>query len=193
MKIYDGKGSGRQAEVGEDFKLKVNSEASDSAFIANQSGLSFIYSTPILSVGAAAEYGVAYIANSENSASLIIDLEKIHFDGGTTSNTKPLFVKFYVNSSVPTTNATPKDPNGASTESSGKISTDFQVWDGVSTGFVQAVTGDVIKDGIFAIGENDHELPSKFILGPGKSMTYSVECEEACKISIEIFAHILEA
>ena len=66
-KIRDGRGSGRMAEVDEKFRFKVAAVASDSAFISNQEGQAFVYSTPIFSIGAAAEHKIAYISNDENS------------------------------------------------------------------------------------------------------------------------------
>jgi hypothetical protein len=193
MKITDGKGSGRLAEVGSDHRLKVSSIASERAVQSNITGEAFLFATPIFLIGAGVEHPVAYINNGETQKSLVIDLETIFFDGGTTTNGKPIFFRTYINGSEPTTNSVSKDPLGLNTESSGQGSADFKVWDGVGTGFVQVVAGSILGDGIFAIGNSKNDIPAKIILGPAKTLTYSLECEEACKASIQVVAHLLDA
>jgi hypothetical protein len=191
-KIQDGKGSGRLAEVGTDHRLKVSSIASDRAVQSNINGEAYLFATPIFLIGAGAEHKIAYINNGETQQSLVIDIETLSFDGGTTSNSKPLFVKYYINASVPTTNSVSKDPIGLNTESAGQGSADFKVWDGVATGFVQVAPGSLLTEAIFAMGNHHADVPSKLILGPAKTLSYSVECEEACKVTLQVIAHILD-
>ena len=190
MKLEDGKGTGTLAEVDGDQRLQVASISSDRAESANFDKESFVLSTNKFSIGAGVEYRVAYISNGEASRDMVIDLERFYTDGGSTSNTKPITFRCYVNASVPTTNSVAKDPIGTNT-SAGQSSADFVVWDGVSTGMVQVSAGDKMGDGIITIGNTDARLPSKLILGPAKTMTYSFECAEAAEVSLQIYIHLV--
>lgn len=190
MKVEDGKGSGRLAEVDENNRLSVSSISSARAESSNIGREAFILASEVQLIGAAAEHRTFYISNGESSRDLIVDIENFCFDGGTTSNTKPLFVKTYLNGSVPTANNVSKDPLGLNTET-GQSAADFEVWDGVGTGFTQAASGDLLSTLIYGIGCHNNEIPSKLIIGPAKTLTYSFECEEACKVSSFITIHLL--
>jgi hypothetical protein len=190
MKIEDGKGTGRLAEVDENQRLQVSAVASDRAESANIDREAFIQASDIQLIGAAAEHKTIFIKNGESGRDMVIDIEKIFFDGGTTSNTKPLFMKIYLNASDPATNFESKDPLGLNT-ATGQSSTVFNVWDGVATGFTQASPGDLLSDFIVMAGATDIRIPSKLIIGPAKSLTYSFECEEACKVALQVYTHFL--
>ena len=165
MKLEDGKGTGRLAQVDENQRLQVASVSSDRAESANIDSEAFIQATDTQSIGAAAEHKTVYIENGESSRSLVIDIEKISLDGGTTSNTKPLYMKCYINASTPITNFVSKDPLGTNT-ATGQSSTEFVVWDGVGSGFTQSSPGDLLATSIFSIGSTDNIIPSKLILVP---------------------------
>lgn len=190
MKLEDGKGTGVLAQVDASHRIQVASVASDRAEAANIDKDAFILATEIQLVGAAAEHKTFYLSNGEASRDLLIDIEKFSSDGGTTSNTKPVFVKCYLNASVPTANDVLKDPIGTNT-ATGQSSTDFVVWDGAATGFTQASPGDLISTFVIGLGTTDSRIPSKFIIGPAKTLTYSFECEEACKVSMQVYVHLL--
>lgn len=190
MKIEDGKGTGVLAEVDENHRMSVSSVSSDRAEAANIDREAFSLSSPVFLIGAAAEHRVFYLSNGEANRDLVIDLERFFVDGGTTSNTKPVFMNCYVNASEPATNEVSKDPIGTNTET-GQSSTDLVVWDGVATGFTQVTAGDLLGTAIVSIGNTDARIPSKVILGPAKTLTYSFECEEACKVSMQVFVHLL--
>ena len=190
MKIEDGRGTGKLAEVDDDQRLQVAAIASDRAESANIEREAFIQASDIQAIGAAAEHKTFYLKNGESSRDIVVDIERIFFDGGTTSNTKPLFVKCYLNASDPITNFESKDPIGTNT-AAGQSSTDFTVWDDVGTGFTQTSPGDLLADFIVMGGSTDNRIPSKLIVGPAKTLTYSFECEEACKVALQVFTHFI--
>jgi hypothetical protein len=190
MKLEDGKGTGVLAEVDNDHRLQVSAVASDRAESANIAREAFIQASGIQLIGAAAEHKTFYIKNGESSRDMVVDIERIFFDGGTVSNTKPLFLKAYINGTDPITNFVSKDSLGLNT-ASGQSSTVFTVWDDVATGFTQASPGDMLADFIFMAGVADNRIPSKLIIGPAKSLTYSFECEEACKVALQVYTHFL--
>ena len=190
MKVEDGKGTGFLAEVDTEHRLQVSSVSSDRAESANIRNEAFVQASDVYSIGAAAEHKVFYIENGEASRELVVDIEKISFDGGTTSNTKPLTMKCYLNASTPTTNFSAKDPIGTNT-GSGQSSTDFIVWDGVGTGFTQSAAGDLLATSIYSIGMTDNKIPSKLIIGPAKTLTFSFECSEACKVTLQVYTHFI--
>jgi len=190
MKIEDGAGTGRLAQVDTSQRLQVNSISSDRAESANISKEAFVLSSGTFSIGAAAEYKVFYLSNGEASRDLVIDIVRLSSNAGTASNTKPTFVKTYINGSIPTTNSVAKDPIGTNTET-GQSSTEFIVWDGVATGFVQVAAGDLVSTLIIPLGTTDTRIPSKSIIGPSKTLTYSFECEAAAKVTMQVYIHLL--
>ena len=190
MKIQDGKGTGTHAEVGHDHRLKTAAVTSDRAVEANVSGSAFMLTTPIINLPAATETVIAYLENTDTQASMVIDLERILSDMGSTNNNKPFIFRCYIDSSPPTANNNDKDPVSTNTGGSGRPSVDFQVWDEVGAGLTQAVPGDLLMEGYHNHSPSDASIPSKLILGPSKALTYSLECTEASKVSIHIFAHI---
>lgn len=189
-KIEDGKGTGRLAEVDTSNRLSVVSVSSDRAEAANIDREAFVLASEIFSIGAGAEHRVFYFSNGEAARDLVIDLEKFSTDGGSTSNNKPVTMKCYVNASEPSANNVSKDPIGTNTET-GQSSADFEIWDGVGTGFTQAASGDQLTTQIITIGTLDSRIPSKLILGPAKTMTYSFECAEACEVSLSVYVHLI--
>ena len=190
MKLEDGQGTGVLAKVDDEHRLHVSSIASDRAENANISGEAFIMALNITSIAAATETRVSYIENGEASRFLIIDLTQFFTDSGTTSNSKPTYVNFYLNASVPTSAFVAKDPLGTNT-ATGTSSAEFNVWDLSGSGMVQAAPGDLLGSEIIGLGKTSDRLPSKLILGPSKTLTVSFECEEAAKIGLHTYVHLL--
>ena len=190
MKIVDGAGSGVHAKVNEDQRLLTSAVSSDQAVLANTEGGAFWASTPILSLAAATETAFAYFKNSDTQNSLVIDLVKICSDLGSTNNDKPVTFRFYLDGSAPSANNTSKDAQSASTQASGRPSVDFEHWDEVGSGLTQASAGDLLIESIHLQSPSESNIPSRFILGPSKAVTFSLECTEACEASLIIFAHI---
>ena len=190
MKLEDGKGTGVLAQVDGEHRLQVSSIASDRAESANIAKEAFIMACPIFAIAAGVETRISYIANGEASRNLIIDVTQYFSDGGTTSNSKPTYVNFYINASIPTSDFVDKDPVGTNT-AAGQSSAEFKVWDLVGTGLVQLVPGDLLGSEIIAIGKTADKLPSKLILGPAKTLTVSFECEEAAKVGLHTYVHLL--
>ena len=190
MKIEDGAGTGILAQVDDEHRLQVSSIASDRAENANISGEAFILACPIFPIAAGVETRISYIENGEASRDLIIDLTQFFTDAGTTSNSKPTFVNLYFNASAPTAAFVDKDPLGTNT-ATGQSSADFKVWDVTGTGIVQSAPGDLLGSEIVGLGKTSDRLPSKLILGPSKTLTISFECEEAAKVGLHTYIHLL--
>ena len=98
MKLEDGRGTGKLVEVDANHRMLTSAIASDAAEAANRDTEAFLLSSGIFSIGAAAEHKIAYIKNGEASRDLIIDLEIFFNDGGTTSNSNPVFFNCFLNS-----------------------------------------------------------------------------------------------
>lgn len=190
MKLEDGKGTGVLAEVDDKHRVQVAAISSDSAESANIDGEAFIMASLTQVIAAGVEHKTVYIENGESSRNLIVDIERVFFDGGSTTNIKPLIVRIYLNGSTPATNFVSKDPIGVNT-ATGQSSTEYIVWDDVATGFTQTSAGDLLSTGIYSIGNTDNRVPSKLILGPAKTLTYSFECPEACIVALQVYTSLL--
>jgi hypothetical protein len=189
MKIEDGKGTGVLAEVDDGQRLQVAAISSDRAEQANVDLEAFVMSTPIFTIAAGVETRLAYINNGEASRDLIVDLERYYTTGGNTNYNRPVIMRCYINSSEPTANAVTKDPIGTNT-GAGQSSADFFVWDEAGSGMTQTAAGDSVGTAILSQGETDARVPSKIILGPAKTLTWSFECVEACDVSMGIYVHL---
>ena len=189
MKLEDGKGTGTLAEVDKDQRLQVQSISSDRAESANNLLEAFVVASPIFAISAATEHRLFYISNGEASRNLIVDLERVFSDGGPTNFDKPVVLRCYLNASIPNVNQVLKDPIGTNT-GAGQSSAEFIVWDTVAAGFTQVVGGDLLGESMVALGTTDNRLPSKLILGPAKTLTYSFECVEACDVAIQLYFHL---
>lgn len=189
MKLEDGKGTGVLAEVDKDQRLQVGAVSSDRAEKSNLDLEAFVMSTDIFTIAAATETRLAYISNGEASRDLIVDLERYYTSGGNTNFNRPVIMRCYVNASEPNANNVSKDPIGTNT-GAGQSSADFIVWDTVGSGLTQTSPGDNLGSAILTIGETDARIPSKLILGPAKTLTWSFECAEACDIAMSIYVHL---
>jgi len=189
MKLEDGAGTGVLAKVDSGQRLQVAAISSDRAEQANVDLQAFVMSTDIFTIAASTETKVAYISNGEASRDLIIDLERYYTTGGNTNFDRPVIMRCYINASEPNTNNVLKDPIGTNT-GTGQASADFEVWDGVGSGLVQTATGDNLGTSIITIGSTDNRIPSKLILGPAKTLTWSFECAEACDVAMQVYVHL---
>jgi hypothetical protein len=189
MKLEDGAGTGTLAKVDDGQRLLVSAISSDRAEQANVDLEAFIMATEIFTISAATETRVAYISNGEASRDLIIDLERFFTTGGNTNFNRPVIMRCHINASEPTANNSLKDPIGTNT-GTGQSSAVFVVWDGVGSGLTQTAPGDQLATSIFSIGETDSRIPSKLILGPAKTLTWSFECAEACDVAMSVYVHL---
>jgi hypothetical protein len=189
MKLEDGAGTGKLAKVNEVQRLLVAATSSDRAEESNLNLEAFVMATEIHTIAAATETRIAYIANGEASRDMIVDLERFFTSGGNTNFNRPVIVRCYINASEPTANNALKDPIGTNT-GTGQSSADFVVWDDVGSGMTQVAPGDQLATSIFTIGAADARIPSKLILGPAKTLTWSFECAEACDVAMSVYVHL---
>jgi hypothetical protein len=189
MKLEDGKGTGVLAEVDSGHRVQVSAISSDRAEQANIDLEAFAMSTDVYTITAATEHRIAYVSNGEATRELIIDLERFFASLGNTNFDRPVIIRCYVNASEPTANQVNKDPIGTNT-GTGQSSADFVVWDGVGSGMTQTAAGDLLGTALLKSSPSELRLPSKLILGPAKTLTWSFECAEACDVAMQVYVHL---
>lgn len=182
MKIQDGKGSGRQAEVNENFELVVKAFTQSVLHQASEdTGKAFYFSSqgfiPITST--ATEKAVFFLKNNEARALVITG---IRYGGDQFQKWR-----FYKNP-ISMSNPTAKSPVSLNFQSSTAFDGDCQNG-GESSAFNG---GAVVSQWMNSPGKDEVGAQNALILGNGDSLGLSVELAVAGEVGITIFGYLAE-
>lgn len=186
--IEDGRGTGRKAQVDDEFRLRTRgvtqsqlSHASD--FHEDAYGIN----TPMLTVTVTGGR-ILYIKNTDPDNDFYFTDFWFNWNGGSTNHDRVMYGQMYFEDGAPSANNT---AGGAGNLNTGSVKTalmDVEYWDEVGDGMT-VVAGTKAFDFIVAKGAAHYFVDGAIILASGKTAGFNLRGEEVGEASINILGY----
>lgn len=179
MKILDGKGTGRSAEVSGENRLQVDSVATSAVVKASQVDLSaYTMSSPILTV-TTTKGAMLWFYNSSATDSFCVERMIGSWNGDSTNHNRVCEVEYCIGMTQPSGNATAGAIRALNSNSSLAASGSMYYWSEASTGMTVSSNGIVVGSIMVNQGITDLRFEGAVVVAPGATLGITAKAQDA--------------